>query len=210
MLTFVLIACAAGCARKAPRRPINVIVILVDTLRADHLSGYGYHRNTSPMIDRFARTGVLFERNWSQAPCTYPSVNSLLTSRYPVHLLEGQEQQNLGITEGIPTLAEMLEARGYDTYAISASPIVRVTPSRFNKAGGFGRGFDQFDEDCLWKDASCINRKAEGIVRTHASNPESRPFFLYLHYMDPHGPYQPPERFSSRFAGSYTGEKEWH
>lgn len=207
LLTIAPFPLTIGCSPKTPPRPLNVVLIVVDTLRADHLGSYGYARDTSPRIDRFARESFLFERNWSQAPCTYPSMNSLLTSRFPVHVL-GESYGDFGIKEGVPTLAEMLQARGYATHAISASPIVRVSPTRFNLVGGFGRGFDEFDERCLWKDASCVNGRATSVIRTHAV-PDAKPFFLYLHYIDPHGPYRPPEHFDHRFARPYAGEREW-
>jgi len=106
----------------------------------------------------------------------------------------------MGIPEGTPSLAELLDRRGYATVAVSASPIVRKSPTRFNPEGGFGRGFDVFEERCLWKDGACVNRfglEYLSVLR--------EPFFLYLHYMDPHDPYEPPDaKFS---AGGYRGNK---
>jgi arylsulfatase A-like enzyme len=175
-------------------RPRNVIFILVDTLRADRLSTYGYERSTSPNLDAFARESVRFLNARSQAPCTFPSVNSLLTSRWPSAFL-GQPDQAVGIPEGIPSLAEILHARGFHTVAVSASAVVRRSPSRYNPLGGFGRGFDVFDEECVWKSAGCVNRRALPHLRKG-----DRPLFAYLHYLDPHGPYQPPEHYRRRFA----------
>lgn len=178
-----------SCSRpEAAERPKNVIFILVDTLRADHLSAYGYERKTSPAVDAFAGESLLFENARSQASCTFPSANSILTSRPPTAFL-GQAQQALGIPAGIPSIAEILAGRGYRTAAISASPVVRNTKSRFNPTGGFGRGFAIFDEECVWKAAHCVNRRALEVL----AQKDERPFFLYLHYMDPHGPYRPPE-----------------
>jgi hypothetical protein len=77
---------------------------------------------------------------------------------------------------------------------VSASPIVRKTPSKFNRHGGFDRGVDVFDEICQWRSAACVNRQA---IEHLAS--ASEPLFLYLHYMEPHGPYNPPMGFK-RFA----------
>ncbi|HET9212380.1 MAG TPA: sulfatase [Thermoanaerobaculia bacterium] len=190
-----------SCHRETPR-PRNVIFILVDTLRADRLGAWGYSRPTSPNLDAFARGAVRFESSRSQAPCTYPSVNSLLTSRWPASFL-GQPDQALGIPADIPSLAEILRARGYRTAAVSASPIVRKSPSRFNPKGGFDRGFDAFEEDCVWQPAECVNGKAAPYLRR-----EERPLFLYLHYIDPHGTYHPPTPWRHRFTTA-TPDKEW-
>jgi arylsulfatase A-like enzyme len=185
-----------GCRREEPR-PRNVIFILVDTLRADHLGVYGYPRPTSPNLDAFARDAVVFRQARSQASCTYPSVNSILTSRYPAPFL-GQPGQALGIPAAIPSIAEVLQARGYDTVAVSASAVVRQSPSRFNPGGGFGRGFALFHEDCVWKSAACVNREAFAHLRPQSE----KPLFLYLHYLDPHGPYAPPSGFRGPFSGA--------
>jgi arylsulfatase A-like enzyme len=185
----------AGCDRTPPEPPRpNVVLVLVDTLRADHLGTYGYERPTSPRLDAFAEEAFLFEDARAQAPCTFPSANSILTGRFPTHFV-GQPEKRLGIPEAFPSLAEVLGGAGYATAAVSASPIVRATPSDHNPHGGFGRGFAHFDESCLWSHAGCVNRRARGFLD---ELPE--PFFLYLHYMDPHGPYRPPPAWDRRFA----------
>jgi arylsulfatase A-like enzyme len=191
----------SSCHRQAPR-PRNVIFILVDTLRADRLSGYGYARRTSPNVDAFARETVKFDANRSQASCTFPSANSILTSRWPSAFL-GQPDQKLGIPEGIPSIAEILHTQGFHTVAVSASAVVRNSPSRFNPTAGYGRGFDTFEEECVWKSAACVNRVVEPHLRQG-----KQPLFLYIHYIDPHGPYQPPKDWPHKFA---TGrpEKKW-
>jgi arylsulfatase A-like enzyme len=172
----------------------NVIFILVDTLRADHLPLYGYRRDTSPNLSALGRESVVFFANRSQASCTFPSVNSMLTSRSAAAFL-GQPGGAMGLPAGIPGLAELLRARGFHTHAISASPIVRNSPGRFNPGGGFGRGFDSFQEDCVWKAADCVTDQAlQHLPR------DPRPLFLYLHYLDPHGPYAPPPGYARRFA----------
>ena len=106
----------------------------------------------------------------------------------------------MGIPAEYPTIAEVLRARGYHTIAVSASPIVRSTPSKENPNGGFGAGFDVFDESYLWGSAASVNVRAlellEGV---------REPFFLYLHYMDPHGPYAPPASHQKQFAEPYDG-----
>jgi len=186
----------------APTQP-NVIVLLVDTLRAQSLGTYDYERPTSPRLDALAREGFLFEQARAQAPCTFPSVNSILTGQAPSRF-SSQKEGRMGIPEATPSIAEILRGAGYATSAVSASPIVRKNPSRFNPHGGFDRGFDRFDDSCVWKDASCLN---EHGLRELATLQE--PFFLYLHYMDPHGPYRPPEGWPRQFANSdYDGPQD--
>jgi len=176
----------------------NVIFVLVDTLRADHLASYGYPRETSPFLDRLARANVRFENVRSQAACTFPSVNSILTSRDIFRFQDPETRP--GIPETVPTLAEILAARGYATAAVSASPIVRNTPSAENPKGGFGRGFSSFDERCLWMQSTCVSTIGLKTVDELAA-----PFFLYLHYMDPHDPYTPIVEYRGRFAEPYAG-----
>ncbi len=200
-LALLLAAAFLSCRREAPR-PRNVIFILVDTLRADRLGTYGYERATSPNVDAFAREAVKLENARSQSACTFPSANSMLTSRWPGAFL-GQPNQALGIPDDIPSLAEILRLSGFHTVAISASSVVRNTPSRFNPSAGFGRGFEVFHEDCVWKSAGCVNRQA----REHLK-PAAQPLFLYLHYLDPHGPYQPPRTWRRKFARGAV-EKRW-
>jgi arylsulfatase A-like enzyme len=205
---LLLLACHRQPAGSAsPPRPRNVILIVVDTLRADRLSGYGYSRATSPAVDAFAREAVRFDADRTQAPCTFPSVNSILTSRWPAAFL-GQPDQKMGIPPGIPSLAEILHGRGFHTVAISASAIVRRSPSRFNPSGGFERGFDVFHEDCVWKPAECVNAAAAEPLRPPPPGTPARPLFLYLHFIDPHGPYQPPPGWRRKFATGMP-DKAW-
>ncbi len=202
---------AAGCAllvsacspAPVPAPPAdgsaNLVIALVDTLRADHMGCYGYRRDTTPNIDRFASQSILFERARSQASCTFPSVNSLLTSRHPAVFLF-QPDGFMGIPEETVSLAEILRENGYDTAAFSASPIVRARPSTENPDGGYGRGFATFDESCLFREAGCLNDRALRWLRK-----VRRPFFLYLHYMDPHDPYRTPRDAPAVFAQAHDG-----
>jgi arylsulfatase A-like enzyme len=196
-------AATAGCKRSSSLAPVpspaNIIVVMVDTLRADHMSLYGYERPTTPFLDSFASEAIVFDRARSQAACTFPSVNSLLTSRYAFDFyIQGENQ--MGIPAEYPTIAEILRARGYHTIAVSASPIVRVKPSQNNPNGGFGAGFDVFDESCLWREAAMVNARALELL-----GEVREPFFLYLHYMDPHGQYAPPATHRKQFARPYDG-----
>jgi arylsulfatase A-like enzyme len=184
-------------ADDASLRPRNAIVLLVDSLRADHLSLYGYSRETSPHLDRLSRFGVVFETAWSQAACTFPSVNSLLTSQ-PVTRFFGEPARERRSIEGQGGLAERLQARGYRTLAVSASPIVRATDSYHNDwGGGFAAGFDRFDERCEGEPAECVYRSAIDWI-----DESQEPFFAYLHVMEPHAPYRPPATHIPRFAAA--------
>ena len=200
---FAAASASFGC-RQAPlpdevSTPPNIIVVMVDTLRADHMSLYGYERPTTPFIDHFTSDAMVFERARSQAACTFPSVNTLFTSRYAFDFYVQGENQ-MGIPAEYPTIAEVLRARGYHTIAVSASPIVRSTPSKENPNGGFGAGFDVFDESYLWGSAASVNVRALELM-----DGVREPFFLYLHYMDPHGPYAPPASHQKQFAEPYDG-----
>ena len=198
-MIFVSFGCSKSSLPEAPPSPANIIVVLVDTLRADHMSLYGYERPTTPFIDRFASEAMVFERARSQAACTFPSVNTLFTSRYAFDFYVQGENQ-MGIPAEYPTIAQVLRSRGYHTIAVSASPIVRSTPSKENPNGGFGAGFDVFDESCLWREAAMVNARALTLLED-----VQEPFFLYLHYMDPHGDYAPPVSHQRQFAGPYEG-----
>lgn len=195
---IALVAVAVAVVRdRRQRRPLarNVVVLLADTLRADHLSLHGYRRRTSPRLDALAaERGIVFENARSQAPCTFPSVNSLLTSRSPLRFVTAAPQ-SLAIPPEVPTLATLLSAAGYSTAAVSASPIVRATPSKLNAQGGFDAGFDSFDETCEWKSARCVTRRA-----IEALSKLREPFLLYAHYLDPHDPYRLPADIRPRFA----------
>lgn len=193
---------AAEAPGEDPPRP-NVVLVLADTLRADHLGAYGYGRDTSPHFDALAAESFLFEEARAQAPCTFPSANSILTGQYP-HRFIGQPDGSLGIPEAVPSLAEVLSAAGYDTAAISASPIVRATPGAMNPGGGFAKGFGRFSESCEWLDGSCIHRRAMRYL-----DQLEEPFFLYLHYLDPHDPYDPPDDWPRRFSGDGEGLPDW-
>jgi len=165
-------------------RPPNVLLILVDTLRADRLSGYGAMPRTSPHLDRLARRGTLFTGALAPSSWTIPSVAALLTGHYP-----GRLQVGAGKGSQLPdrevTLAEQFSRAGYDTGAFSANFI--ISPRQ-----GYARGFDAFYL-APYKEyampAAALNDRAGRWLAERGE----RPFFCYLQYMDPHSPYAPPE-----------------
>jgi arylsulfatase A-like enzyme len=207
-----LVAWGAAVSTPAPppaaaTRP-NIVLILVDTLRRDRLTPYGYSRETSPEIARrLAAAGTVVENAYSQAPWTLPSVVSLFTGRYPGELL-GKDLAAYGVPEGIEPLAERLGKAGYETAAFIANPTLHV-------GAGFERGFDTFyappaDAEWLRRHAEDLNRHVLPWLAAHQD--QERPFFLYIHYIDPHDPYENPEivgnrsRFETDYQGEVTGE----
>lgn len=176
----------------------NILLITVDTLRADHLSSYGYIRKTSPVIDRLAAEGVRFDQAQVQWPKTTPSFASMFTSTY-------NKDNQIVRTAGQPVacqfamLAEMLQRQGYATAAVVANAAVG---SDFH----FDQGFDEFIE--TWKlqesgegadpnRAEAVTNLAVGqLERLKASG---KPYFLWVHYLDPHAPYEPPGPYRDRF-----------
>jgi choline-sulfatase len=195
----LLVSCSRG--RPAIR---NVLLISIDTLRADHLSAYGFPRPTTPNIDAVAREGVLFKTVYTPVPMTLPAHVSMLTGTLPpTHGLRDNLLSRL--PEGSVTLAEMLKARGFATGAVVSS---FVLDRRF----GTGQGFDSYDDrfQAVHKIGDLSERKgdeATRVAREWLDEHKDRPFFFFLHLYDPHDPYQPPEPFASRWkAHPYEGE----
>jgi len=170
------LAVPLGCS-KPPSRP-NVLLISVDTLRADHLGCYRYRRPTSAFIDSLAASGVLFESAFSPSPWTLPGHASMLTGVSPFR--HGATQETRGIREDIALLPEALRASGYQTVGIINGPFVR---GRY----GFSRGFETFVEVFDRKDESYLPRLLEIFEGL-----DGRPFFAFVHFMQVHSPYAAP------------------
>jgi arylsulfatase A-like enzyme len=207
-------AAAAGLPA-APVGAPNVLVVVMDTVRADHLSAFGYQRPTTPNLDRLAAQGVLFENAFSTSSWTLPAHASLLTGRFPfehgaeVHAYDGR----------YPTLSEAFEARGYRTAAFSANTYY------FSQPNGFGPGFQYFD-GMFTRFGDVLSRPLYGRMLVmlyeenfHADLPgrkraaeingdffhwldadSTRPFFAVLNLFDAHAPYLPPAPFRDRFS----------
>lgn len=172
----------------------NVILITMDTLRGDHLGLAGYAQDVSPRLDALARESAVFLQAYATGPWTHPSTGTLLTGLLPnEHLLGAAEEGPRAFAPDVPFLAETLHAAGYATAAVSNNRI--VTP-----AEGFAPGFDLFDtrslQDGDYYGAERVTRYALEWLSTH----ERGPFFLYLHYFDPHDPYQAPPPFTHQFV----------
>jgi arylsulfatase A-like enzyme len=198
---------AAGVACVGPGAsqpaPPNIVFVLIDTLRSDHLGCYGYDRATSPFIDELAASGMLFERAFAQAPWTAPSVASIFTSRYPSELGVGALEDETGVrhlesysASGLgpepATLAEALAAAGYRTIAATAN----VWASDWV---GMLRGFGGKDDEGVL--AEEVVDRTLALLEPHlsAAVEGTASFFAYVHLVDPHMPTDPPAPYDTTF-----------
>lgn len=206
---------------QAPAEAPNVLLVILDTVRAKSVSALGYARPTTPRLERLARRGVLFERAYATSPWTLPTHGSLFTGRYPHEL---RASFFVPLDDTYPTLAEVLGARGWATAGFTANVVYT------SRTHGLDRGFDRYEDYPLsvgqavlstsigrevatsttlrnalgWHEL--LNRKSAARVnrdflRWLDSEPGGRPFFAFLNYFDAHEPYLPPEPFRSRLGG---------
>lgn len=195
---ILLLACQAGCPPdEAATAYPSIVVITIDTLRADHLGCYGYFRATSPTIDSLAIEGVLFANTVTTMSTTLPAHVSLWTSRYPIQtgvttngrtLIQQKDSKN-----AVRLFAQMLRDIGYSTSAfVSANPVKRYT--------GIDAGFDHFDQpEREGGRLGKANHTTDAVLEWLESDLKE-PFFLWIHYFDPHKPYDPPAPFNSFFS----------
>jgi arylsulfatase A-like enzyme/Flp pilus assembly protein TadD len=183
-----------------PGPQINVVLISVDTLRPDRLGCYGYRGRTSPNIDALSRDGITFEDAMASAPLTLPSHASMLTGLYP--LSHGvRDNGAFSLPTGVTSLAEVLNEAGYTTGGFIGA---FVLDSRF----GLDQGFDVYDDDMKGgRQLSAfgyVERTADEVTRAAAGWIDSaeEPFFAFVHYYDPHTPYEAPEEFRKRHMRS--------
>ena len=218
MLAFCgLLALDAYADETSLKRP-HVLMVVIDTLRADHLGCYGYDRETSPTIDRLAQQGVLFERCYATSSWTLPSFVSLLSGLYPTS--HGADTWSSMMGENIPWLPEKMQRAGYHTIGVSSNPFL-------TRKQGVERGFDTFDDQTVlasaeWSfpllesqhkaivlasTASTATRRAMELL---AERPEDKPVFMMVHYMDCHADYVPPAPWDTMFDPEYDGEVTGH
>ena len=187
---------SAGCGPRSDELPPNLLLISIDTLRADHLGAYGRERNPSPNIDALARDGLLFERAYSQSPKTAPSHMSILTGVVPdVHGVENWENElpNRRLSDEIPTLATLLSEVGYHTAAFTGGGHVVAKL-------GFDQGFQEFREDT-------DIRTAFGRAAATMEGLSKQPFFVFVHTYEVHDPYAPPKKYQEMYVDPrYAGE----
>jgi arylsulfatase A-like enzyme len=225
---------AAGCdgakSGDAPRpptkpvgRPANVLVITLDTTRADHLGCYGRARVKTPALDRLAAEGTLFEHAFTPVPSTFPSHSSLFTGLYPAsHGVHDNAVYFLG--DEATTLAELLHSQGHATAAFVSA---FVLDRQFGLAQGFDRYDDAVDRPLMATDVSKIPKgldparkkwevtiatayQRRGDATTKAAlewlgGLGTQPFFLWVHYFDSHQPYQPPPPWDRAYDPDYRG-----
>ncbi len=216
----VLGAAVLALAALRDTRPVhpNILFVTIDTLRADHCSSYGYGRLTTPNLDRLAREGVRFSRVYAPMPTTLPSHAAMFTGRRPSSLSVLRNGARLG--DEARTLAEALRSFGYDTAAVVSSFPVH---HRFGLAQGFAFYDDDFADgesrgQRTWEGLEApqeFSRRADATreralawlgQRGHVDGTSTRPFFLWVHFFDPHHPYDPPQEHAL-FASGATTEK---
>ena len=192
----------------AAQRPANVLVLSVDTLRADRLSVYGYDRNTSPNLDRLLNQGVRFTEARTVEPLTAPALASMLISLPPHE--HASTRNGLRVRPDIPSLPRILRRHGYRTAAFVGSWTLRKNLWEMN---------DHFDtyEAVLTKSrwlgvwtrearAEDLNERAFDWLEEHRSNEGKRPFFLWVHYVEPHAPYELQEDFLDQIGPAPDGD----
>jgi arylsulfatase A-like enzyme/Flp pilus assembly protein TadD len=186
-------------------RGAPVVLISVDTLRADHLPAYGYRAVETPNIDALRKDAVLFQNAYAHVPLTLPSHASLFTGLLPP---QHGVRDNLGyaLSSGPATLAAYLTEKGYATGgAVSSIVLSHVT--------GVGRGFDFYEDtvepDRVSQTLSRVQRRGDetaALLSDWIGPRADQPFLAFLHLFEPHTPYDPPEPFKSRYALAYDGE----
>ncbi len=208
LLAFALLLGLGACSKPAARSP--VVLISIDTLRADHLPAWGYRGVETPAIDALSRDAVRFADAYSQYPLTLPSHASFLTGLLPPH--DGV-RDNIGYTLDTvahPTLAKRLAGAGYATGGFVSSYVLR-------RETGVGDGFEVYDApgpgpraqilDLAQRPGTVTVAAARSWLDRERFESSGRPFFLFVHLYEPHAPYAPPEPFRSRYPGHpYDGE----
>ncbi len=204
-LSLVLVlGCGGDDAPLAPEGAPNLLLVSIDTLRADHVGAWGADFAETPTLDALATRGVRFETAIATAPLTLPSHASLLTGLWPPrHGVRHNGLYRLGKQH--PTLAGLLAAAGWETGAVVGA---FVLDARF----GLARGFAHYDDATgaeLSAPGGFLERDARAVTDAALAwlGEAREPFFLFAHYYDPHRDFEPPEPFASRFAGRpYDGE----
>ncbi len=206
VLVAGLAACTAEPGGERREQPHGIVLLVLDTARADHFSAYGYERDTTPSLERLAARGTLFESLQAPSPWTVPTMASLWTGLYPSQhgagvvskqgeprLFEGVHSL-IGFHRGAETLTERLRAAGFRTFARVANALLELDC--------FEDGFDEIETRGGRADAVV----AWGLERMEAFRSER--FFLYLHFMDAHAPLRPPPKHLARYLDDPPGDGE--
>jgi choline-sulfatase len=216
----IAICCLAGCISRQPApasspsaRPQHVVIVTIDTLRADRLGCYGNDSVATPNLDRLAREGAMALSAGVPAPITRPSHVSIFTGLYPAqHGI--RDNISRALSKDVPTLAEKFKAAGYETAGFVSSIVL-------SRQSGLARGFDHFsDHFDLGPDAhdearflDILEKRGDVAVGEGIAWLDGRArarTFMWIHLYDPHAPYEPPEPYASQYAGRpYDGEVAW-
>jgi arylsulfatase A-like enzyme/Tfp pilus assembly protein PilF len=206
-----------GCSKKqeqqaAPQSPqkYNVVLISIDTLRADYLRLYSAQGIQTPHLEKLATESILFRKVISQIPYTLPSHCTMLTGTYPIAHKVRDNLHDI-LPKNIPTLAELFKKEGYETAGFIGSMVL-------SRQTGLGKGFDYYDDyfsmaDTHGEDLGGIERRADDVFASFQNwvdkRPGTGPFFTFVHFYDPHTPYEPPPQFSpakKELTELYKGE----
>lgn len=192
----------------------NIVLLTVDALRADHLSGHGYDRPTSPELDALMAKNLWFDRAFSASSHTAEAVPALLTGRYP------DEASDTNYRLDTPSVARRLQKKGFATAAFHSNPYV-------SRAYGYGDGFDEYDDDLYLSQhrlLALFQRLLDILRNKHYARADEinerslewidslggGPFFCWNHYMDVHGPYQPPAEYQEQFHRQTVKDRNLH
>ena len=197
---------AASCHRRAGSP--NVLLVIIDTLPAGHSSAYGYERQTTPTLEALAKEGVRFEHAISAAPWTLPALASILTGTLPSRHQAGMhldpwtldDRRLATMSQNLVTLAEVFRQKGYATAGFFENPFA-------HPGYGLGRGFEVYDyapgDNLTIRRADMVTAAATRWLLTRER--KNQPFFLVVHYFDPHLAYDPPPQFMATYAYGYKG-----
>jgi len=191
-LAAALVVGAAGC-RRAPARP-NLVIVVLDTVRQDHTSSYGYSRDTTPRLRELAAESTLYQNAYSVSSWTVPAHASLFTGLFPA--THQSNQEHVRLAPGFTTLAELLAGAGYRTVAIVENPLI-------SRANGFDQGIEAFVG--AWRTQSNVQPGGHDntldLVREAIDKLRGRPpFFLFLNLMEAHNPYDSSRQFRNTFV----------
>lgn len=198
-----LVLLSLSCTGNEEKLKVNILLVLIDTLNADHLGCYGYYRDTSPTIDSLAASGVIFRSCQAQASWTLPGMTSIYTGL-------SERSHHCGYYDGIiygldpemPTISTILQQHGYSTAAF-------VRTEFMGNEFGMDKGYDSFwiAKDWYIKDTVTVDT----LLNYFGNNEVSEPFLVTIHFYDPHSPYQPPSPYDTYFTSSGTigGYDDW-
>ena len=203
LASLALLSCGRDRAapEAAPAPPPSIILVSIDTLRADRLGCYGAYGVDTPHLDALAKEGVLFERAMTPVPITLPSHATLFTGWFP-HRHGVRDNGLYRLPPDPPTLAGLLQSAGYDTAAVVAADVL-------DRQYGLDRGFRVYDDAVGARGLSIAERPAAAVTDAalRVASTLRGPFFLFVHYYDPHAAYRPPAPWAERFRDRpYDGE----